>query len=284
MTFSRRSLSLLFGGLWLMGLACGGGASVDPVTHLEPLCSAGKDGVGTADLVTLDVPSASMPPGPKVRLGEELTFDGLPVTVDGLRDALQGSIDMAALMGESTLDVVLLVEANTPLLRVQDVGRALREGGVSTISLAVATSEPWPKVDYPDPAFAEQFKVTLANASPDMRQMHAAREIQSLIVACPGAQRAFEAVAHASPDMKCILMAHGLSEALPSCPLTDGDAVLTAFQVLAEPSSATRPGLLKPTLDPAGTAVPVPADATWAAIAPLLKTQSGGVWPVVEGS
>ena len=287
MTEALRSSSLLLAVIAGMCLACGGGVSVDPETHLEPICrSSGLEMPFGGARARVDVASTKVRGGVAVYLGDELGFghDSRVVTVQELRAEIQWINRISLAAQRPTVDVMLHIADHITLADVQEIAVALVDFGAGTIRMVVNTNEPWPSPVYPDPEFAEAFKGGLAALSPELRTVSAASEIESLITACPGAQGAFQAAPNDPANVRCILMAHLLKEALPSCPFTDGDAVVTAFQVMVEPTSETRPGLLTATLDPRGTPVPVPADATWAVIAPLLKKQSGGVWPVAEGS
>jgi hypothetical protein len=60
----------------------------------------------------------------------------------------------------------------------------------------------------------------------------------------------------------------GLEEALPSCPLTDGDRLVTLVQVMATPPDPRMPAVLA--WDPAAAPLAVDPGARWADVAPIL--------------
>jgi len=264
-------------------LACGG-VSVDPGTQMAPVCklAGGLDLQG--DLVQLDAPVVELSDGIQLRVTAEGTYVGWMQAEDAaaltakLREEVEVTWMLAARTGKGdSVPLLVTIAPDAPATRVGEVLRAAHAAGIPSVDLIVWSETPLDLPPYPDPAYAEALKAKLALAAPDVRQVVAAEEISGLITLCPGMQRAFEAIAHAAPDQRCTLITAGMAEALPTCVATDGDKVLTAFQVISEPPGGFAPTAVRVDLDPEAT--PIEAAGSWAELAPKLATKQGeAIW------
>ncbi len=222
-------------------LACGGGASVDPVAHLEPLCAlpmvpgvtelATVSGVATTPLEgTLVVVSKD---GYRVDWHEQ---GDASVLQTELMHAYEMQKELSRYSGKPVGPPNIAAE---PGVSARDVGVALKlahQSGYTEARLLFTTGEDLGLPEPLDPAFADELRTELDALDPAERQMRLAEIVEGEIALCPPAQETFAAVAAAPADMKCLLIARGMAEALPSCPLTDGDRVLTLMNVVSRPS------------------------------------------------
>lgn len=248
-------------------LACGGlGASVKPGEHLKQVCEAG----GSVSLehvpVKIDRPYVPLEPGFQVVVGP---YD--------IRAGFQFAQEAAELKPALEREDRILLELapDTASSKVLDVLRASHAAGVKTVDLIVASNEQVQLPPYPDPDYGLTFQARLHGLDASQRAVLGAQEIEGLIRLCPWAQEVFAAVASASPDSRCELVAYGLQEALPICLATDSDKVVTAVQVVSQPSSEWRPTALTLKLTDDGEPLEVPAGATWKDLAPLWTAHHG---------
>lgn len=267
----------------LVALSACNALSVEPKAHLAPMCTADASVGAYADLVQLDVPAAEVGKGaPVVVTRDGLWLDGEPIQdVASLgtraKEVRERIAEVRRFSGSSELDTGLAeleIAGDVPNARVVDVLAALQRAGFSAPALVVLSNEPRATPPYPDPAYAEALKERIAAASPDMRQMVVAKEIDELIGSCAGAREVFDAVATASPEMRCDLLAHGMGEALPGCWFVNGDRIVTALHVMAEPRTASRASLIRLTLADDAPMIRLQG-STWADAAGALA-QGGG--------
>lgn len=262
MSGTRRGLVVVVG-LW--ALACSG-LSVDPATVLKPACDLGTLSIGAP------LPTADLPPKSVGEVAVQLTVGGARVgwrRVDGpgLADALREQAEQQRALGRKPDSLSVAIAADVPVERVRELLQGAHDAGFTELRVGLWTSRSVELPPYVDPAYGAEVQAKLAEAPPNQRQMHAAMEMEGLVTACPPAKRAFEAVAVASPDLRCVLFAKGLEEALPSCPLTDGDKVLTLTQVLVQPAPGEVPTEVRLRITPL-TEPPVQAEAgaTWGSV------------------
>jgi len=268
-----------------LGLACGG-VSVDPGTHLQPLCDANAGLPIEGELVAVDRAANPIQSGIALQVSAaETRVDG-QVVADGA--ALKTKLEERAQTAESISKysaqpfdgrIVVIATPDTPASRIKEVLVAAARAGLLKADFILASNQPWDLPDYPDPDYAVQFKAQLDGVAAEERQMIAAQEIDSAVSLCPGAKAAFAAVANASPEMKCALIARGMEEALPTCLATNGDVVLTQIQVLSEPTSEFRPHVIQTGIDPKARPIIVSPDTPWSELAGKVVERSGqGIW------
>jgi len=267
-----------------LALACGGlGVSVDPQAHLEPLCELSQVVGPFTELAQAEVPVRELEPSVLVAV----TADGM--TVDwrmmGTPDQIREGLDEALAAGKAVAErtgaawepgITLLIGPEVPASQALLALRLGHEAGVEAFDLVVWSTQPLVTPPYPDPNYGAELEARLAEVAPDHRASIAAMELEGLVRLCPGAMNTLQAVGMASPDMRCQLMAAGLAEALPSCVATNGDRVLTATQVLLQPSSPWSPTAIRVTVDPEASALTVEDGATWAQLAPIIAAHHDG--------
>lgn len=250
----------------LSGLACGGlGPSVDPQTAIRPLCdttSAGLDG----DLPIVDAAPSDPGDGVAVVLRADggVQVDGRPGDDADLSALLAEQLELQRLLrGRDAGGVKLAVERDVPAERVARVVAALESAGQTELTLVAWSGARREAARYPDPAYAAELHEALTHANPAERATLIAARMAQEIKLCPPASNVFQAIAAASPDMRCELFAVGLSEALPSCPLTDGDRVVTLAQVMVEPSGEHPPTTHRMRTAPLLASLAAEPDAPW---------------------
>lgn len=236
-------------------LACGGGASVDPVAHLQPLCDAPMAPRGLR-LPERPGATGALPEG----IGLELTPEETRIDSIGLYTTLPTQLAESLAIRPGPLRV--FADAGLPAPRVIEALSAANEAGFREAWLVVDNGRDLQLPPYLDPAYAADFEARLGGLDPSQRATLAARELSDLLRLCPPGMEVFNAVAHAAPESRCELFAYGLSEALPSCPLTSGDKVVTLTQVIV--GAEAGPELVGVRVDLLGALRPAEAGATYA--------------------
>jgi hypothetical protein len=213
-------------------LACGGGSSVDPEAHLNAVCADVWPVTNRHRLPEVDRAPRRPDPGPILYVDAQgFRFDWDLVDDDQLTSALSERLQSGL-----PTEVVWLAPSDDASPARVGAGLAAIAGAGKKAALILASNTEIQVPEAPSPAYAQEFQERLNAVSADMRQMIIAQEISGLVMLCPSGQEVFEAVANVSPDHKCQLIAAGLKEALPSCPLTNGDDVVSAMQVVLGPT------------------------------------------------
>lgn len=265
--FSAACLSLLLA----FALACGGGASVAPREHVTALCGLTEipDGVSLVrtnephDPVPLSVPWVGVS-------AAGVLIDGVVVDNQTLATELQQKSEAMKLFNaDSSARLVLLADAGTPASVALGVLSAASELGFTHVHVAFESDDRGDQPAAPDPDYEAQLRGRIHGVPASERAFLLATELSELLALCPLGLEMFTAIAMAVPEHKCPLIAAGLEEALPSCPLTNGDKVITAVQVMLTPSTSRQVVVVEApiatlTLSSAG-------DASWGEVsAPLL--------------
>jgi len=272
-----RRCGVVFGGVVLPALACGGMGGDEVRDAIGATCGGDVVSMQAVELVRMerDLPAPKMAVSLQL-LHEQWILDGQAVPADpaALKDRLlekaETAKDLARLTGakgfEFKGELLLYLPPETLGSTVLTLLQTAHEAGFPNVRFVVRTGA-MPSPDYLEPAYGKELEAKLDGKPPSDRQMELALEISDLVALCPPAQEAFAAVATASAEMKCLLVTEGMAQALPMCPLTDARKVVTAMQ-FAMRQGPWEHGVLALSLEPKAPPYAIDPSASWSMLAP----------------
>ncbi|MCX4247737.1 hypothetical protein [Paraliomyxa miuraensis] len=196
---------------------------------------------------------------------------GSPLPLGELEARLIAEREHAAMASRSRgpLSWVLAIDGTTARKDVASALQVLASTGLSQGWVQLGTTSvgnvPKPR----DPKLLAELTARVEAKDPSERAAALADEISRAMPPCPGAAKAFEAVAVAAPEQRCELLARGMAAGLVGCGCPKVDTMATLLYALSV--GAEVPTRL-------GVAVPVTVD-------PKAKPQPGATWAdVVAGA